>query len=339
MISAGVVGGSGFIGGEVLRLLLDHPDVSVTGASSVRYAGRAVHYRQPHLYGQTTLRYCDVADLPASDVIFVASPPGVAVGILPELESKATVIIDLSPDARIYDQARYEKYYGPHPKWELTAGFVAGLPELHRAELATADRIAVPGCMATAGILALSPPASRGLIEGDIWVTGLTGSSGGGATPTMGNVHSIRSGAMRVYAALGHRHEAEIAQATGLNVHMSAIGVEAVRGVQVICHAQTAAGVAKRDVWDALRGQYAGEPFVRLIGQRGIYPLPEPKILVGSNFCDIGFEIDEQAGCLAIVAALDNLIKGAAGNAVQCFNIRMGLPERQGLRFSGLHPM
>ncbi len=127
--------------------------------------------------------------------------------------------------------------------------------------------------------------------------------------------------------------------ATSLDVHMSAIGVEAVRGVQVICHAETAAGVTKRDVWDAYRNQYADEPFVRLIGQRGIYSMPEPKILAGSNFCDIGFEIDEQAGCLAIVAALDNLVKGAAGNAIQCFNIRMGLPERQGLRFPGPHPV
>ncbi|HET9896852.1 MAG TPA: N-acetyl-gamma-glutamyl-phosphate reductase [Streptosporangiaceae bacterium] len=339
MIKASVVGGSGFIGGELLRLLLDHPDVSVTGASSVRYVGRAVHYRQPHLYGLTKLRYCNVADMPPSDVIFVATPPGAAVGLLPELESRARVIIDLSPDARIYEQARYEKYYGPHPRWELTAGFVAGLPELHRAELATADRIAVPGCMATAGILALSPPASRGMIKGSIWVTGLTGSSGGGAAPTVGNAHSIRSGAMRVYAALGHRHEAEIAQATGLEVHMSAIGVEAVRGVQVICHAELVTGVTRRDVWNAYRDQYAGEPFVRLIGQRGIYSLPEPKILVGSNFCDLGFEIDEQAGCLTVVAALDNLVKGAAGNAIQCFNIRMSLPERQGLRFPGLHPV
>lgn len=338
MTTAAIVGGSGFIGGELLRLLLGHPDVTVTGVSSVRYAGRFVHHRQPHLQGLTSLRYCDVAELPSSDVVFLATPPGVASGLLPELADKARVIIDLSPDARIRDLPTYEKYYGPHPAWQLTADFAAGIPELRRAELASADRIAVPGCMATAAILALYPAAARGLVAGEVWVTALSGSSGSGAVPSTGNVHAIRSGAMRVYAPLRHRHEAEICQAVGLDVHMSAIGVEAVRGVQVVCHAKAVPGVTMRDLRDAYHKQYADEPFVRLIRQRGIYTLPEPKILMGSNFCDIGLAIDEQSGCLAMVAALDNLVKGAAGNAIQCFNIRMGVPERQGLGFSGLHP-
>jgi N-acetyl-gamma-glutamyl-phosphate/LysW-gamma-L-alpha-aminoadipyl-6-phosphate reductase len=339
MTTAGVVGGSGFVGGELVRLLLGHPGVTLTGVTSVRYAGQFLRHRQPHLLGLTSLRYCEVRDLPASDVIFLATPPGIATDLLPELADKAQVIIDLSPDARISDLATYEKFYGSHPAWQLTADFVAGIPELRRAELAAADRIAVPGCMATAAILALYPAAARGFIADEVWVTALSGSSGSGAAPSAGNVHAIRSGAMRVYAPVRHRHQAEISQTVGLDVHMSAIGVEAVRGVQVICHAKTVSGVTMRDLRGAYRKQYADEPFVRLLGQRGIYTLPEPKILMGSNFCDIGFEIDEQAGCLAIVAALDNLVKGAAGNAVQCLNIRMGWPERQGLDFPGLYPV
>ncbi|HET9894915.1 MAG TPA: N-acetyl-gamma-glutamyl-phosphate reductase [Streptosporangiaceae bacterium] len=339
MITAGVVGGSGFTGGELIRLLLGHPDVTVSGVTSVSHIGRPVHYRQPHLYGLSDLRYRDVGELPDSDAIFLATPPGAAVALMPRLAAKAPVIIDLSPDARITDPRAYEKYYGPHPAWDLTSGFVSGLPELHRAELRTADRISVPGCMATAAILALYPPATRGFITGEVWLTGLSGSSGSGAAPSAVNVHSIRSGAMRVYSAVGHRHEAEITQAVGLPAHMAAIGVEAVRGVQVVGQARTTPDVTARDLRDAYRKQYVQEPFVRLIRRRGIYPLPEPKILIGSNFCDIGFEFDEQAGRLAVIAALDNLVKGAAGNAVQCLNIRMGLPEDRGLTFPGLHPV
>ena len=144
---------------------------------------------------------------------------------------------------------------------------------------------------------------------------------------------------MRVFAPVRHRHEAEIAQQTGVAVRMTATGVEAVRGVQVLCRASLADGADERAVRQAYRRAYAGEPFIRIVAYtRGLYRLPEPKILTGSNFCDVGFAVDPASRSAVLVAALDNLVKGSAGNAVQSMNIRHGWPERAGLEFPGLHP-
>jgi N-acetyl-gamma-glutamyl-phosphate/LysW-gamma-L-alpha-aminoadipyl-6-phosphate reductase len=145
---------------------------------------------------------------------------------------------------------------------------------------------------------------------------------------------------MRVFAPTGHRHEAEISRHLGIPATMTATGVEAVRGVQTICHATLRPGVDTSTVRRAFREQYQDEPFVRLVAhRRGTFRYPEPKILLGSNFCDVGYAIDEEAGRLVTIAALDNLMKGGAGNAVQCLNIRMGWPETVGLSFPGLHPV
>jgi N-acetyl-gamma-glutamyl-phosphate/LysW-gamma-L-alpha-aminoadipyl-6-phosphate reductase len=145
---------------------------------------------------------------------------------------------------------------------------------------------------------------------------------------------------MRVFAPTGHRHEAEISRHLGLPAAMTATGVEAVRGVQTICHATLRPGVDKQAVRRAFREQYTAEPFVRVVAhQRGIFRYPDPKILLGSNYCDVGYAVDEDFGRLTTIAALDNLVKGGAGNALQCLNIRMGLPENLGLTFPGLHPL
>jgi LysW-gamma-L-alpha-aminoadipyl-6-phosphate/LysW-L-glutamyl-5-phosphate reductase len=167
-----------------------------------------------------------------------------------------------------------------------------------------------------------------------------TGSSGSGATAGEANLHAERSGAMRVFAPTGHRHEAEICRHVGVPVTMTATGVEAVRGVQTICRVTPKPGVHRSAVRRAFREQYQDEPFVRLVAQqRGTYRYPEPKILSGSNFCDVGYAFDEDTGRLVTIAALDNLMKGGAGNAVQCLNIRNGWPETLGLSFPGLHPV
>jgi N-acetyl-gamma-glutamyl-phosphate/LysW-gamma-L-alpha-aminoadipyl-6-phosphate reductase len=214
---------------------------------------------------------------------------------------------------------------------------LTGLPELHRKQLADADHISVPGCMATAAILALYPAAEAGLVAGPVTVDARTGSSGSGAGAGPANLHAERSGAMRVFAPVAHRHSAEIEQATGVSVKMTATGVEAVRGVQVLVRVTLADDADERALRSAYRDCYHDEPFVRVVAQRrGVYRLPEPKILSGSNFCDVGFAIEGRDALL--VAALDNLMKGGAGNAVQCLNVRFGWPERTGLEFTGLHP-
>jgi N-acetyl-gamma-glutamyl-phosphate/LysW-gamma-L-alpha-aminoadipyl-6-phosphate reductase len=194
--------------------------------------------------------------------------------------------------------------------------------------------------MATAGIMAVCPLSGAGLIQGPVQVDARTGSSGSGVSAGgSANLHAERSGAMRVFAPTRHRHEAEIAQATGLPVRMTATGVEAVRGVQVLCRAQLVDGAGEADVRRAYREAYADEPFVRVVAhRRGAYRLPEPKILAGSNFCDVGFAVSAETGHVVLIGALDNLVKGGAGNAVQCLNVRYGWPERTGLDFPGLHP-
>jgi N-acetyl-gamma-glutamyl-phosphate/LysW-gamma-L-alpha-aminoadipyl-6-phosphate reductase len=338
MVRVTVVGGSGYIGGELTRLLLRHPRVEIAAVTSARLAGQRIETAHPNLRSLTTLTFAVPDELGDPDVLMLASPHRTAMSAMPRLLEQAKLVIDLSGDFRLRDADAFARYYkADHQAPGLLGTFVPGLPELHRDELRTADRISVPGCMATAGILALMPVA--GLITGPVYVDARTGSSGSGATAGQANLHAERSGALRVFAPVSHRHEAEIAQATGLTVHMSATGVEAVRGVQVLCRATAGPEADEPTIRAAYRRAYAEEPFVRVVAyRRGDYRLPEPKILLGSNFCDVGFALAPDRGQVTIIGALDNLMKGGAGNAVQCLNIRSGWPEELGLDFAGLHP-
>jgi N-acetyl-gamma-glutamyl-phosphate/LysW-gamma-L-alpha-aminoadipyl-6-phosphate reductase len=356
-IRAGVIGAAGYLGGELLRLLLGHPLVSIGHAASTRFPGRRVDSVHPNLRAQTDLSFCSLDELGDGgdcDVLLLATPHATAMDLVSKLDPP--VLIDLSGDFRLRDPVVYEHYYGvPHSVPELLDDFTTGCPELFREQLRHADRISVPGCTATAAILALAPVA--GLIEPTVQVDARSGSSGSGATAGAANTHAERSGAMRVFAPVRHRHEAEVAQAIGLPVRMTATGVEAVRGVQVICHATAASrassaartpgsstpagtpgALEEKTIRRCFRRRYEAEPFVRIVTHhQGIHRLPDPKILLGSNYCDVGFAVDGDR--VTVIAALDNLMKGGSGNAVQCLNIRMGWPERLGLEFAGLHPI
>jgi N-acetyl-gamma-glutamyl-phosphate/LysW-gamma-L-alpha-aminoadipyl-6-phosphate reductase len=334
-----VVGAAGYIGGELLRLLIGHPGVTVTNAVSSRFPGKRVDGVHPNLRSATDLVFCTADEVTDVDTVFLATPHRTAMTQVDRWIAQAKQVIDLTGDFRLADTEVFRRYYGTeHAAPHLVGDFVPGIPELHRERLRGADRISVPGCMAVAGVLALYP--IRDLIEPNAQLDARTGSSGSGATAGEGNLHAERSGAMRVFAPTGHRHEAEIAQHVGIPVTMTATGVEAVRGVQTICHARPRPGVDRSAVRRAFREQYQDEPFVRLVAQqRGTYRYPEPKILSGTNFCDVGYAFDEDTGRLVTIAALDNLMKGGAGNAVQCLNIRMGWPETLGLSFPGLHPI
>jgi N-acetyl-gamma-glutamyl-phosphate/LysW-gamma-L-alpha-aminoadipyl-6-phosphate reductase len=338
-IRIGILGASGYIGGELLRVLLGHPRVAAVVPVSRRLAGRRVDGAHPNLRGTTELVFRSLDDVPSCDVLLLATPHTQTMGLLPGLRSVAPCLIDLSADFRLQDPVVYERYYGTaHTSPDLLADFVPGLPELYRKQLAGADLISVPGCMATAAILALYPLAVDGLLDGSVWVDGRIGSSGAGSAATSTNLHAERSGAMRVFAPAGHRHEAEVRQATGLEITMGATGTPEVRGAQVVCRGRLSTPLREPELRRVYREYYADEPFVRIVAQRrGLYRLPEPKIMHGSNFCDVGFALGEGRD-VVLVAALDNLVKGAAGNAVQCLNIRMGWPERLGLAFPGLHP-
>jgi len=217
---------------------------------------------------------------------------------------------------------------------------VYGLPEMYRDPLRTARLISGVGCNATAMILALRPLAQAGLIEraiADIKV----GSSEAGAEPSAGSHHPVRSRAVRSYALTGHRHAAEVEQALGaLTLDVSVTAIEMVRGVLCTAHVIPKKGVERKELWKLFRGCYGDEPFVRIVNERaGLHRLPDPKVLAGSNYADVGFAIDERTGRVVTLCAIDNLMKGAAGTAVQAMNIACGFEETTGLTFPGLHPV
>ncbi len=220
-----------------------------------------------------------------------------------------------------------------------------GIPELHREEMASAAWVSSAGCNATAVILALHPLFLRGLVEPSRTVAeAKVGSSEGGATPSEGSHHPERSGCVRSYKPTGHRHAAEMAQELGgaeaATIHFSATAVEMVRGILATCHVFLKEDLPEKTIWQVYREAYGRERFVRIVKARdGVHRFPEPKLLSGSNFCDIGFERDPHGNRLVVMSAIDNLMKGAAGQAVQAFNIMHGLPETAGLEFPGLHPI
>lgn len=337
-----IVGGSGYVGGELLRLLLRHPGVEVTQVTSDSMAGRPVWRAHPNLRKATSLTFSSHDDLRPADATFVATPHGESMARMPELLGSNEFVLDLAADFRIKDPARYAQYYPkPHERPELLRESVYGLPELHRSELKSARLIAVPGCIAAASILALKPLVDRGWLDDrPVVVDAKSGSSASGQDAGPAGRHAERSGVMRAYAPAGHRHTAEIEQETGAHVALSCHAVEAVRGVLATVHAFVSEPVDDKELWRTYRTAYGNEPFVRIVHESdGIYREPEPKILAGSNFCDLGFATDPSTGRVVALAALDNLMKGAAGNAVQCFNLRRGLAETTGLEFLGLHPI
>ncbi len=339
MIRASIVGGSGYTGGELLRLLLDHPQVT-----SRSRLGEYVYQTHPNLRKRTQLQFCDPQTLQPGDVLFLALPHGQAQGEIERYASLAERIIDLSADFRLRSAEMYQRWYGhPHAAPHWLERFVYGLPEFHRQELRTARYVSGVGCNATAANLALAPLVKAGLIEMDspVIVEIKVGSSEGGAEGNPGSHHPERSHVVRTFAPFGHRHTAEVLQECGLTkVKLTMTSVELVRGALATAHVQVKSGVTNKDLWRAYRAFANENPFIRLVKeQRGIYRVPEPKILAGSNYADLGFELDESTGQLVSICAIDNLMKGAAGSAVQCMNLMFGLEETLGLEFPGLHPV
>lgn len=340
-IKASIIGGSGYAGGELLRLLLAHPNVDVAQVTSQRFAGKFVHTVHPNLRGATRLKFVEAAAIEPCDLLFLALPHGRAAGNIEQYANLATRIIDLSADFRLRDAAAYEQWYGkPHPNPDWLDKFVYGLPELHREELKSAHYVSGVGCNATSVNVALFPLAQAGLIERAV-IEVKVGSSEGGNSPNLGTHHPERSHVVRSFAPTGHRHQAEMKQELGeFELHFSATAVELVRGVLCTAHVFLNEDLAERDVWKLYRGAFKDEPFLRIVKDRqGVYRYPEPKILAGSNFADVGFAKDEGTNRLVVISAIDNLMKGASGSAVQAMNLMHGFPETQGLEFFGLHPI
>ena len=344
MITASIVGGSGYGGGELLRLLLGHPQVEIKQATSRTHLGEYVYQVHPNLRKRTQLKFSDPAQLEPVDVLFLAQPHGQAQHNIDKLVGLAGKIVDLSADFRLRSAADYQKWYGePHAAPAWLDKFVYGLPELRRAEIASANYVSGVGCNATASNLALLPLVRAGLIElsAPVIVEIKVGSSESGAEGNSGSLHAERANVIRTFSAFGHRHTAEVIQELGLtDISLTMTAVDLVRGVLATAHAKVKPGVAMKDLWKAYRAVSNENPFVRVVKeQRGIYRVPEPKILAGSNYADIGFDLDESTGHIVSMCAIDNLMKGASGTAVQCMNLMLGLEETTGLEFLGLHPL
>jgi [amino group carrier protein]-6-phospho-L-2-aminoadipate/5-phospho-L-glutamate reductase len=343
-----IVGASGYTGGELLRLLLGHPRFDLKQVTSERLDGQFVHFTHPNLRRRTSLKFVRADALEKVDLLFLCLQHGSAVRKIEHFANLASRVVDLSADFRLRRTDDYARWYGtPHPNPAWLDRFVYGLPELYRAQIAATSYVSGVGCNATATTLAIWPLAHAGLLDASrgIVCEVKVGSSEAGAVAGDATHHPERAGVMRSFAPTGHRHTAEVQQALRLrgvetSVHLSATAVDNVRGVLATAHVFVKPGVAERDVWRAYREAYNTEPFVRIVKERtGLYRYPEPKILAGSNYADVGFELDPTTGRVVGLCAIDNLMKGAAGTALQCANLMMGWEETLGLEFAGLHPI
>ena len=341
-IKVAILGGSGYAGGELLRLLLMHPRVEIKQVTSNQFAGRKISTAHPNLRKVTELQFCKAEELQPCDLLFVATPHGFSMSKMPELMKLAPKIIDLSSDFRLKNADDYKIWYGHiHPNPHLLKDAVYGMPELHRDEIRNARIVAGPGCLATATILALHPLLKNGLIEGPISVDGKIGSSAAGNKSSDSSHHPDRMCTVRPYKATGHRHTAEMEQELGTKgIYFSPHAIEMVRGISISAQMKLKDGLKEIDVWKAYRKEYGNEPFIRIVKEKeGVYRFPEPKILTGSNYCDIGFELEGRNNRLFVISAIDNMMKGAGGQAVHCMNIMFDFGETLGLENPGFHPI
>jgi LysW-gamma-L-alpha-aminoadipyl-6-phosphate/LysW-L-glutamyl-5-phosphate reductase len=345
-VQCSIVGGSGYAGGDLLRLLLLHPDAEVRQVTSERFVGKFVHSLHPNLRKRTLLKFVSQEELEPCDLLFLCLPHGSAMGKIDRFIGLAPRLIDLSADFRLADPAAYDVWYGhAHSRPDLLPKFAYGICELHREEIRRSNWISSAGCNATAVILGLHPLFRSGIVDLDKTVVEVkAGSSEGGNTASEASHHPERAGCVRSYRPTGHRHVAEMIQELGMGspvrIHFSATSIDMVRGILATCHVFLKENLDEKAVWKLYREAYGNEPFIRIVKEReGIYRYPEPKLLSGTNFCDIGFEKDPHSNRLVVMSAIDNLMKGAAGQAVQAFNIMHGFGETTGLEFPGLHPV
>lgn len=350
-MKVGVVGASGYVGGELLRLLVMHPKIELSTVTSRQYAGEYVHRVHPSLKGFTELTFSPVdTDKLASncDLVFTAVPHGKATEIVKTLYDSGVKVVDLSADYRLKNPKAYVEYYGwEHPYPKLLSKSAYGIPELHRDQIKNSQLVSCPGCMAVTSVLGIAPLVKNDLIDlGHIVVDSKIGSSGAGGKPSAGTHHAMRYGVVRPYKPVKHRHTAEIEQEIGaiakqdVRISMTPHAVNIVRGILCTNHTFLKKQVTVQELWKMYRTMYKGEPFVRFIRDtKGLYKYPDPKFVVGSNFCDIGFDIDEKNSRLVALSASDNLMKGAAGSAVQCMNVMFGFDESDGLRYTPVNPV
>ena len=333
--SVAVAGASGYAGGELLRLLLGHPGVEVGALTGGSNAGQSIGVLQPHLtpLAERVLDPTTPAALSGHDVVFLALPHGTSAGIAEALDDDV-VVIDCGADFRLADPDAWTSFYGS----DHAGTWPYGLPELPgtREALRGAKRVAVPGCYPTVSTLALAPALLADLVEPDVVVVAASGTSGAGKSLKHNLLGSEVMGNVSAYGVGGvHRHTPEIEQNLGARVSFTPVLVPTTRGILATCSAPIKSGVTADDARTAYLKAYADEPFVHVL------PLgqwPQTQSVLGSNAVHLQVTVDERAGRLVAVGAIDNLTKGTAGAAVQCMNLAIGLDETTGLTTVGLAP-
>jgi len=350
MLRAGVYGASGYMGGEVLRVLLEHPEVEVAWATSRR--SEPIEVFHPNLLG-TGFRTLPHEEASTCDVVFLAVPTEVSMEAAACFVSSGCRVVDLGAAFRLRDRALWEETYGlDHSQWELAQSCAFGIPELHAEAIARARLVANPGCFSSAAILALAPLLDARLVEPEcIVVDGLSGTAGAGAEPCRPIHHAEIGGNLVAYNVTGHRHTLEMEQELGalagaeVRIHFTPVYVPIVRGILDLCHVFPRAGRRREDLLEVVREFYREDPFVEVCDLP-----PDPDALwqyrsapwvsavAGTNRCQIGLEVDEKRGRVVVLSALDSIGKGGAHVGVENMNLMFGLDRRRGLLRHGCHP-
>ena len=345
MIRIGIVGASGYTGVELARILCNCPDVKLTVATSRQYKGKKLADVYPSLAGMVDI-VCE--DLQAeelsdrADLFFTAVPHQTAMAIVPDLLEAGKKVVDLSADFRLHDAKVYEQWYQVHSAQQYLPEAVYGLPELHREQIAKARLVANPGCYPTSVILGLAPLLQAGVVDpSTLVVDSKSGASGAGRLAQTGSLFCEVTDGFKAYKVGEHRHTPEMEQEISLlsqqpviisfTPHLLPIS----RGILSTMYAKLSKSVTDTEIGELYNDFYQDEHFVRLCG---LGQFPATQFVRGSNFCDIGFKVDERTGRVIILSAIDNLVKGAAGQAVQNMNLMCGFPETQGLNIVPLFP-
>jgi N-acetyl-gamma-glutamyl-phosphate reductase len=335
MIRTAILGASGYVGGELLRLLAAHPRLAAVKLFGESKAGQRLGAVHPHLaaaYPDALIERFEAGALDGVDLVLAALPHGHSQRIAPSILDRAIPFVDLGADFRLDDSETYERWYKhTHEAPQLLGRFVYGLPEINREAIKSCKAVAAAGCYATAAILALMPLLDAGLIDAErIIVDAASGVSGGGREATEATSSSTVEGSFAAYGLLSHRHTAEMEMALGATVLFTPHLVPMARGILATCYADLVGG---GDPLQVLRDAYAAEPFVHVSPEP-----PATKWVAGSNGVQVTARRDERTGRVLALAALDNLGKGAAGQMIQCANLMLGLEETAGLSTIGVYP-
>ena len=334
MIRTAILGASGYVGGELLRLLAAHPELRAAKLFGDSKAGQPIGAVHPHLapaYPDATIEKF-VGNLDGIDLVFAALPHGHSQAIAAAILEAGIPFVDLGADFRLDDAATYERWYGDtHQAPDLLSRFIYGIPELNREAIRGSKAVAAAGCYATAAILALKPLVNAGLVEpGSLIVDAASGVSGAGREAKEATAFNTVDGSFAAYGLLNHRHTAEMEMALGGAVLFTPHLAPMTRGILATCYGEAA---EPADPLAALRAAYADEPFVHVTADP-----PATKWVAGSNGCQVTARYDERTERVLALAAIDNLGKGAAGQMIQCANLMLGLDEAAGLTACGVYP-